>query len=126
MKSLDRPHPILRHVLLLSLFAWLLLIMLLASHSAAVQPAASSLPPAVRARNAVNAPVVTYTTYLPLIQLAGKIHRPHRNDHAVEHQRAALRQIRDRLHHLDHGDQLLLPLRSRCALSTRAASRSIC
>ena len=41
----------------------------------------------------------------------------------LEHQCAALRQIRNRLHHLDHGDQLLLPLRSRCALSRERRHR---
>ena len=69
MKFLDRPYPMLRRVLLLSLFACLLLSILLASRIAAVPPSALSLSPAARAQNAVNAPVITYTTYLPLIRL---------------------------------------------------------
>jgi hypothetical protein len=57
---------------LLSLFAWLPLMILLASHSAAAQPAAFSLPPAARARNAGSAPAITHTAYLPLMSLPEK------------------------------------------------------
>jgi hypothetical protein len=58
MKSLDWPRPTLKHVLLLNLIGWLLmlLLLLLAPHIAAAQPL-----------DTPQAPPATYQVYLPLI-----------------------------------------------------------
>jgi hypothetical protein len=71
MKSLDRPRPTLKRVLLLNLIGWLLMLLLiaLAPHLAAAHAINA---PQASGQTGVTAPAATYTVYLPLISVPEK------------------------------------------------------